>query len=203
MDCNEIQSAIFDAVDAGEALSGEIERHLADCQACRQHYDRLVRLCQALACDLPPATDMPDGFAPRVMLAIEAEKRRRKTGRRRLVLSGTIAAAAACLLVGAAWMMLPAGRDPVDGNAASIAMTAPIELGKPILAEVRLLGDPIADEMNNFVDDTRRLGRSLLAQLPVDLLPGVGSDWAKGVLPDIEAGDRPATTTGPHTTDRG
>ena len=83
-------------------------------------------------------------------------------------------------------------------------MTAPVELSRPLLANVgHLAGDPIAEEMNHFVEDTRRFGSSLLAELPVDLLPGVDRNWLESILPAAEAVARPSATTNPHRTSKG
>lgn len=204
MDCNEIQSAIFDVVDADEPMSAEMKSHLADCQTCRLQYQRLVEIRQSLVRDVPPPAPLPEGFSARLMSAIDADGRRRRPRWRRLILGSTIAAAAACVLAGAVWMMLPISRDSGDGASASLVMTAPVELSRPMLADIgRLAGDPITAEMNHFVEDSRRLGSSLLAELPVDLLPGVDRNWVESILPAAEAVASPPATTNPHQAGRG
>lgn len=207
MDCSEIQSALFDVVDADGSLSAELESHLADCEACRLHYRRLVGIRNSLAGDVPPPAHLPEGFSARVMSAIEAGRGERRPTWRRLILPTAIAAAAACVLAGAAWMIFarpPTDRGVAGGTTASLVMTAPVELGGPLLADVgQLAGDPITEEMNNFVEDTRRLGSSILAELPVDLLPGVDRNWVESILPAAEPDARPSATTNPHQTGRG
>lgn len=208
MDCSEIQSALFDVVDSGGPMSAELKSHLADCEACRLHHQRLAGVRKSLEHDTPPPVALPVGFAARVMSAIEADRDERKPIWRRLMLRAAIAAAAAaCVLAGAAWMILdapPAERRGGDGETASLVMTAPIDLGGPLLADIgQLAGDPITEEMSKFVEDTRRLGSSILTELPVDLLPGVDRNWVESILPAAEADARPSATTNPNQTGRG
>jgi len=207
MDCSQLQSGLFDVVDADGPLSAELQSHLANCEACRLHYQRLVRIRKSLLRDAPPPVALAEGFTARVMSAIEAGRGERRRTWRRLMLPAAVAAATACVLAAAAWMIFggsPTGGGAADGITASLVMTAPVELSRPLLADIgQLTGDPIAEEMKNFVDDSRRLGSSLLAELPVDLLPGVDRNWVESILPAAEPAPDPPATTNPHQAARG
>jgi len=208
--CEKNQAALFDSVDAGEPIGSELQGHLAGCEACRLYHQRLVRLRQSLTRDVPPLEALPAGLSARVMSAIEA-----RSGRRRAVLlrlpRPVIAAAAACLLVAGAWVIFRGSsidngtgggsNRPIIRKSASVSMpmTAPVEFSGMLLnGAVQLAGDPLAEEMALLVDDTRRFGGSLLANLPVELIPGVDRKWIESVLPaGSGAQSRPATTN-PH-----
>ncbi len=65
MDCSEIQSALFDVVDADEPMSAELKSHLAACEACRLYHQRLVGIRKSLARDVPLPAHLPEGFTAR------------------------------------------------------------------------------------------------------------------------------------------
>jgi len=202
--CDKNQAALFDSVDAGEPIGSELQGHLAGCEACRLYHQRLVRLRQSFVRDVPPPEALPEGFRARVMSAAEAGRDEHSSARLRLMPRWTIAAGAACVLAGAAWMVFHPTMPPTDEGRrvaarTSLPMTAPVELSGMLLNDAaRLADDPLAEEMALFVDDTRRFGGSLLANLPVELIPGVDRKWVEFVLSaGSGAQSRPATTN-PH-----
>lgn len=82
--------------------------HLADCPKCRETFDILSGVREALDIE----TDAPDTLLPSVMEAVRAEKRRRKNRVRRFSEAAGILAAAAVL----AFVIIPAATGALFGG---------------------------------------------------------------------------------------
>ena len=195
-ECERMQQALFEAVDSGADLTPELREHVSTCEACRTYRRQLSELGERLGAEAGPVVPLPDGFTSRVMSAVATTPSVRE--RRRLVLRllrPAIAAAAACLLVGAAWLVFGPSRPPVNTPSGSHPIGEIADATDLLLNDAAsTCGDPLAETMGRALDDTRQLGDSLLAAVPIELIPGVDREFLRTLVPVGDSAGAGATT---------
>jgi len=190
---------------AGGELPGGLRRHLERCGPCRLYRDRLTALEADLRDDAPDAPPLRAELRSRILAAVAAESPpapapARRPGPRRLVIRIAVGsvAAAACLTAAIVLHQVlsavpPEHPDPeivksdANGPPSLPLLAVADELPRMLIGDVDQLVAPVTDEMRRMADQTRRLGSSLLAQLPLGLIDDA--------LPERPARDRPATTS--------
>jgi len=178
---------------AGEPLSEGLRRHLARCDACREHHDRLTALTGRLRDAAPPAEPLSPELTARILAAVRAERTpiRRAAPRSRIIrIAAPLAAAAGVLLAVGLYFTLTPGPTP-DPNVSVVVTPPPAQLPpgpqgltEPFWADVeQLAGRAVVDPIQHLADETESLGNSLLARLPLDLLRAGDGRWLDDLLP--------------------
>lgn len=192
---------------AGGELPGGLRRHLERCGPCRLYRDRLTALEADLRDDAPDAPPLRAELKDRILAAVAAESppapvpaRRPRPGPGRLVIRIAVGSAAAAACLTAAIVLhevlspvRPRHPDPgivksdANGPPSLPLLAVADELPRMLIDDVDQLVAPVTDEMRRMADQTRRLGSSLLAQLPLGLIDDA--------LPERPPRDKPATTS--------
>jgi len=157
MTCDAILERLDEYVDGGlaEAEFQEVERHLADCAACRQQEKELRRLL-ALAAALPRAVAPGRDLYPGILERLEPRRVVSLASRRRPWVVPTLAAAATVLVAfGATLFRSTPDRTP-DAGAAPAGRVVPAAAGLPAdLAAVELEYGRAASELREALDARR------------------------------------------------
>ena len=155
MTCDAILERLDEYVDGGlaEAEFQEVERHLADCAACRQQEKELRRLL-ALAAALPRALAPGRDLYPGIRERLEPQRVVSLASRRRVWLAPTLAAAATVLVAFGATLFHSAG--PAPGSTGTAGRVVPVAAGLPAdLAAVEVEYGRAASELREALDARR------------------------------------------------
>jgi len=197
MRCRIYQRNLSIALAAGEPPSPRVRRHLARCDACREHHEKLSAMAQRLRDAAGPAEPLSGELSGRILQAVRAAGAERPKRPARVIplrVIGALAAAAslvlAIVLVVTTWRP---DRPPAVVKRPRPAPTSPraIPLGPGRLTEAfwsdveRLTAGPVADEMQHLAADTRRIGSAMVACLPVDLIRRGDGRWIDALLPGV------------------
>ena len=125
----ELALGIADGEERARALE-----HLAECDECRRHVERLSAVADELSL-IAPSEEPAAGFEQRAVAAMSPGRATARRPRRRFALPALAAAAAAAIGAGAVWFALGDDRDLADAYRATLAVAngeyfdaAPLEL---------------------------------------------------------------------------
>lgn len=162
MNCLECQHLVQQQLDGEPAGAGELDRHLADCAACRQLFAAARCLEEGLR-RLPQPVP-PVGFCNRLVGAALADRRRRQIGRRRMVVIGSLAAAVVvAVLASSVWRPTPQPAAPVVVQAPPSVPTPPVPSLQDSVAE---LGSAVAALARRTTAETVEPTRLLWPESP-------------------------------------
>lgn len=202
--CLRMRDELFEAVDSGGPLPGDLREHLASCEACREDHRRLTGLVRALDEQAGPVEPLGEGFAATVMAEVGPSPVRPVRGKVIRFVRPALAAAAAALLALGVWQVLQPVQPVIDPpkHRPNNPVTATVEMTEGLMGEVAELAAGPAGDMDRVLEDAGQFGDELLASVPIDLIPGVDRAFVATLLAGSAERDAPTTKRKGHRGDR-